>query len=49
VIKHNYRLKDDEVGAPKTYLGTQVKQVHLPQDRTVMQWGLLPKQYIEMP
>jgi len=47
VLKHIYRLKVDEVGAPKTYLGAQVKQVHLPQDRTVLQWELSPKQYIE--
>jgi hypothetical protein len=47
VLKSIYCLKDDEVGAPKTYLGAQVKQMHLPQDKTVLQWGLSPKQYIE--
>jgi hypothetical protein len=47
VLKSIYLLKDDEVGAPKTYLGAQVKQTYLPQDKTVLQWGLSPKQYIE--
>jgi hypothetical protein len=47
VLKSIYRLKDDEVGAPKTYLRAQVKQMYLPQDKTVLQWGLSPKQYIE--
>jgi hypothetical protein len=47
VLKSIYPLKDDEVGASKTYLGAQVKQMHLPQDKTVLQWGLSPKQYIE--
>ncbi len=42
-----YRLKDDDVGAPKSYLGVQVKQMHLPQDKAIIQWGLSPKQYIE--
>ncbi len=47
VLKSIYRLKDDEVGVSKTYLGTQVRQMHLPQDKTVLQWGLSPKQSIE--
>jgi hypothetical protein len=47
VLKSISRLKEDEVGVPKMYLGAQVKQMHLPQDKTVLQWGLSPKQYIE--
>jgi hypothetical protein len=37
VLKSIYRLKDDEVGVPKIYLGAQVKQMHLPQEKTVLQ------------
>jgi hypothetical protein len=37
VIKHTYCLKDDEVGPPKSYLGAKVKQMHLPQDKTIIQ------------
>jgi len=31
-FKSQYRLKDDEVGKPKTYLGAHVKESHLPED-----------------
>jgi hypothetical protein len=46
-LKSQYRLKDDEVGKPKTYLGAHVKEFHLPKDRTKIQWGLSAEQYIK--
>jgi hypothetical protein len=39
--------KEDEVGKPKTYLGAHVKQSHLPEDRTKIQWGLSAEKYIK--
>jgi hypothetical protein len=35
-IKKLYRLKDDVIGPPKTYLGAQVKQTTLPYDTSKM-------------
>jgi hypothetical protein len=46
-LKSQYRLKDEEVGKPKTYLGAYVKQSHLPEDCTKVQWGLSAEQYIK--
>jgi hypothetical protein len=46
-LKSQYRLKEDEVGKPKTYLGAHVKQSHLPEDRTKIQWRLSAEQYIK--
>jgi len=46
-LKSQYRLKEEEVGKPKTYLGAHVKESHLPEDRTRVQWGLSAEQYIK--
>jgi len=35
------------VGLPKTYLGAHVKQSHLPEDGTKVQWGLSAEPYIK--
>jgi hypothetical protein len=46
-LKSQYRLKEDEVGIPKTYLGAHVKESHLPEDCNKRQWGLSAEQYIK--
>ncbi len=46
-VQKLYRLKDDEIGPPKTYLGAQVKQSHLPHDNSKKQWAVSAEQYIK--
>ncbi len=46
-LKSQYRLKEDEVGKPKTYLGAHVKESRLPEDCNKRQWGLSAEQYIQ--
>jgi hypothetical protein len=46
-IKKLYRLKDDVIGPPKTYLGEQVKQTTLPYDTSKTQWAASAEQYIK--
>jgi hypothetical protein len=46
-IKKLYRLKDDVIGPPKTYLGAQVKQISLPYDTSKTQWAVSAEQYIK--
>jgi len=46
-LKSQYRLKEEEVGKPKTYLGAHVKQSHLPEDCSKIQWGLSAEQCIK--
>lgn len=46
-LKSQYRLKEDEVGKPKTYLGAHVNESRLPEDCNKRQWGLSAEQYIK--
>jgi hypothetical protein len=41
-----YRLEDNSLEVPKTYLGAQVIQYKLPQDSSKVRWGLSSAHYI---
>jgi hypothetical protein len=39
-ISKIYRIKDNSIEIPKTYLGAQVVQYKLPDDRNKFRWGM---------
>jgi len=45
-IARLYRLKDNSLEVPRTYLGAQVVQYKLPQDSSKVRWGLSSAHYI---
>jgi hypothetical protein len=45
-ISKIYRIKDNSIEIPKTYLGAQVVQYKLPDDRNKIRWGMSSQHYI---
>jgi len=45
-ISKMYRLKDNSIATPTTYLGAQVVQYKLPDDGSKIRWGMSSQQYI---
>jgi hypothetical protein len=45
-ISKIYRIKDNSIEIPKTYLGAQVIQYKLPDDRNKVRWGMSSQHYI---
>jgi hypothetical protein len=46
-ISDNYRLKNDSVQKPTTYLGVQIKEFRHPQDPAIIMWSLSADHYIK--
>jgi hypothetical protein len=44
-ISKLYRIKDNSIEPPKTYLGAQVLQYKLPNDNSKIRWGMLSQHY----
>jgi hypothetical protein len=45
-ISKLYRIKDNSIEPPKTYLGAQVVQYKLPNDNSKIRWGMSSQHYI---
>jgi hypothetical protein len=45
-ISKIYRIKDNSIEKPKTYLGAQVVQYKLPDDKDKIRWGMSSQHYI---
>jgi hypothetical protein len=46
-ISDSYRLKNDSIQKPTTYLGAQVKEFRHPEDPTISMWSLSADHYIK--
>ncbi len=45
-ISKIYRIKDNSIGIPKTYLGAEIVQYRFPDDSKKIRWGMSSHNYI---
>jgi hypothetical protein len=46
-ISQLYRIKDNSIKKPKTYLGAQVMQYKLPDDKNKVRWAMSSQHYVQ--